>query len=91
MKKRILQKLTKVTKEAGPETFASSLPLLSSVKVSLITFRPYQRQIFDDDESGVLIAHWSRQIGKSYVLSAWAVKRLLNPRPARDRSLQLAR
>ena len=82
MKKRILQKLTKVTKEAGPETFASSLPLLSSVKVSLITFRPYQRQIFDDDESGVLIAHWSRQIGKSYVHAAWAVKRLLS-RPGR--------
>jgi phage FluMu gp28-like protein len=49
---------------------------------SLISFRPYQRAIFDDDTSGVVIAHWSRQIGKSYVLAAWAVKRLLT-RPGR--------
>ncbi len=53
-----------------------------AVKTPLISFRPYQREIFDDDTSGVVIAHWSRQIGKSYVLAAWAVKRLLT-RPGR--------
>jgi len=55
---------------------------LSDTASSLITFRPYQREIFDEDESGVLIAHWSRQIGKSYVLAAGAVMlKLFGPLP----------
>lgn len=44
---------------------------------SLVTFKPFQEPIFWDDATGVLVLHWSRQIGKSYVLASWAVKRLL--------------
>ncbi len=43
----------------------------------LISFRPYQAPIFADRTSGILILHWSRQIGKSFTLAAWAVDRLL--------------
>ncbi|MBI4024840.1 MAG: hypothetical protein HY360_07640 [Verrucomicrobia bacterium] len=35
-----------------------------------------------DRESGLIILHWSRQIGKSFTLAAWAVDRLLT-RPGR--------
>lgn len=35
-----------------------------------------------DRTSGLLILHWSRQIGKSFTLAAWAVDRLLS-RPGR--------
>src|SRR5580700_10213038 len=47
-----------------------------------IALRPYQQAIFDDRSSGILILHWSRQIGKSFTLAAWAVDRLLS-RPGR--------
>ncbi len=47
-----------------------------------IALRPYQQAIFDDRSSGILILHWSRQIGKSFTLAAWAVDRLLT-RPGR--------
>lgn len=47
-----------------------------------INFRPFQLPVFMDRESGVLLLHWSRQIGKSYTLAAWAVDRLLT-RPGR--------
>ena len=40
-------------------------------------FRDYQGPVFRDRESGILVLHWSRQIGKSYTLAAWAVDRLL--------------
>jgi phage FluMu gp28-like protein len=42
-----------------------------------IEFRPYQIPIFQDNTTGVLLLHWARQIGKSYVLAAWAIWRLL--------------
>ena len=42
-----------------------------------IEFRPYQIPIFQDNSTGVLCLHWARQIGKSYVLAAWAIWRLL--------------
>lgn len=42
----------------------------------LIKFKLFQIPIFWS-VAGVLILHWSRQIGKSYVLAAWAVYRLL--------------
>ena len=45
----------------------------------LIDLRPYQEPVLWS-MAGVLVLHWSRQIGKSYVLAAWAVYRLLtNP------------
>jgi hypothetical protein len=47
-----------------------------------IQFRPYQIPIFQDNTTGASILHWSRQIGKSYVLAAWFVDRLLS-RPGR--------
>lgn len=47
-----------------------------------IRFRPYQQPVFEDRESGVLLLHWSRQIGKSFTLASWAVDRLLT-RPGR--------
>lgn len=48
----------------------------------MVRFRPYQRPVFLDRESGILILHWSRQIGKSFTLASWAVDRLLT-RPGR--------
>jgi phage FluMu gp28-like protein len=44
---------------------------------ALIRFREYQLPVFLDRESGLLILHWSRQIGKSYTLACWSVDRLL--------------
>lgn len=49
---------------------------------SKIRFREFQQPVFEDRESGVLLLHWSRQIGKSFTLAAWAVDRLLT-RPGR--------
>jgi phage FluMu gp28-like protein len=40
-------------------------------------FRPFQRRIFQDQTTGILILHWARQVGKTHVLAAWAVQRLL--------------
>ena len=48
------------------------------VNEALVKFRAYQDPVFMDRESGILILHWSRQIGKSYTLAAWAVDRLLS-------------
>lgn len=48
-----------------------------AVKLPHIRFRPYQDPVFKDRRTGILILHWSRQIGKSYTLAAWAVDRLL--------------
>lgn len=44
---------------------------------ALVKFRQYQAPVFLDRESGLVLLHWSRQIGKSYTLAAWAVDRLL--------------
>lgn len=45
---------------------------------TLIHLRGYQQVVFWDHETKTQIIHWSRQIGKSYTLAAWAVKRLLD-------------
>lgn len=46
---------------------------------ALIKFRKYQLPVFWA-KIGLLVLHWSRQIGKSYTLAAWAVYRILtNP------------
>lgn len=52
------------------------------MKKGLIDFRPYQKPVFLDRKTGTLVLHWSRQIGKSFTLGAWAVDRLLT-RPGR--------
>ena len=41
-------------------------------------FRNYQKAVVENDDLGILILHWSRQIGKSYALASWAVSRLIN-------------
>ena len=48
----------------------------SAAAIKSLGFRLYQHRAFHDP-SGVLVLHWSRQIGKSYVLAAWAVWRAL--------------
>jgi hypothetical protein len=48
----------------------------SSTSGSLVKLKLFQLPIFWST-AGVLILHWSRQIGKSFVLASWAVYRLL--------------
>ncbi len=48
----------------------------------IVHFRPYQLPVFTERAAGIVVLHWSRQIGKSFVLAAWAVDRLLM-RPGR--------
>lgn len=43
----------------------------------LVLFRKYQEPVFWDHTTKTQLIHWSRQIGKSYTLAAWAVERLL--------------
>lgn len=47
-----------------------------------IHFRAYQRDVFLDRTSGIVVMVWGRQCGKSFTLAAWAVDRLLT-RPGR--------
>jgi phage FluMu gp28-like protein len=72
---RAANKGAKRDKEKKPSP--SSFPLPSSRETSVIHFRPYQEPVFWDKETGILVLHWSRQIGKSFTLAAWAVDRLL--------------
>ena len=44
---------------------------------AVIQLRVYQNLVFMDRTSGIVLLHWSRQIGKSFTLAAWAVDRLL--------------
>jgi len=43
---------------------------------ALLNFRQYQESTFWST-LGIMILHWSRQVGKSHTLAAWAVLRLL--------------
>ncbi len=43
----------------------------------LVAFRSYQKKVFLDHTSKVLMLEWSRQIGKSYTLANWCVDRCL--------------
>jgi len=51
---------------------------LAGPGVALIKFRTYQMPVFMDRSTGIVVLHWSRQIGKSFTLAAWAVDRLLS-------------
>jgi phage FluMu gp28-like protein len=54
------------------------VPVASAVAAKgLVTFRKYQQPVFWDHTTKTQIIHWSRQVGKSYTLAAWAVDRLL--------------
>jgi phage FluMu gp28-like protein len=48
---------------------------LASQEAALIHFRQYQLPIFWSTR-GLLLLHWSRQIGKSFTLGAWAAHRV---------------
>lgn len=50
---------------------------LKAFRKPIILFRDYQKAIFLDRTTGLVVIHWSRQIGKSFTLAAWAVDRLL--------------
>lgn len=60
---------------------SGSITAVKPLKPAAVKFRKYQKPVFDDRTSGVLLLHWSRQIGKSYTLAAWAVDRLLSKLP----------
>ncbi len=47
-----------------------------------IWWRRYQKEVYLDHTTGILVLHWARQIGKSFTLAAWAVDRLMS-RPGR--------
>ena len=50
-----------------------------SVPSALLSLRQYQSPVLYSP-AGILVLHWSRQIGKSYILAAWAIRQLLqNP------------
>ena len=51
---------------------------------AIITFFVWQKPVFLDRVTGVLILFCSRQIGKSYVLAAWAFDRLLTQLKTND-------
>src|SRR5688572_16294487 len=40
-------------------------------------FRPYQWEAFNNRTNGIEVWLWSRQVGKSFTLAAWAVDRLI--------------
>ncbi len=72
---------TRITIALQPARFRNNGRADSAERVR-IALRPYQDEVFKDRSSGILILHWSRQIGKSFTLAAWAVDRLLS-RPGR--------
>ena len=57
-------------------TSKQALPI-AAVAQPVVKFRQYQSPVFWNNETGLLILHWSRQIGKSYTLANWAVARLV--------------
>ena len=76
--KRSLQ-LLRLSNPTPLEPSATPPPLAIAKAVK---FRPYQWPVFADCTSGILVLHWSRQVGKSHTLAAWALARLLT-RPGR--------
>lgn len=58
-----------------PEQESERLQMLPNPPV--IKFHSYQAPVFDDNETGIVVLHWARQVGKSFTLAAWAVNRLL--------------
>ena len=64
---------------------AGDIKRVSSLKpAKSVGFRTYQRPVWKDRVSGILILHWSRQIGKSYTLASWAVDRILDKLKTND-------
>ncbi|MFO1461302.1 MAG: terminase family protein [Verrucomicrobiota bacterium] len=71
-----------VTPPSIPVDTEFATRLANEAAPPMVRFRPYQQGVFMDRVSGILILHWSRQIGKSFTLASWAVDRLLT-RPGR--------
>ena len=69
-------KRTKVALPRATENRVSARTLVVT-QSPVVKFRQYQSPVFWDNETGLLILHWSRQIGKSYTLANWAVARLV--------------
>lgn len=59
----------------------------SSPARGVISFRRYQEPVFRDHKHKTVILHWSRQIGKSFTLAAWAIDRLLRQLKSYDQWL----
>lgn len=53
-------------------------------KAKPVGFRKYQKPIFNDRTAGIIVLHWSRQIGKSFTLASWAVDRILDKLKTND-------
>lgn len=68
------QQKSKIAKEQAAPPMP---PLVAGIAPPLIRFRKYQQGVFFDHVTKTQLLHWSRQIGKSYTLAAWAVDRLL--------------
>jgi phage FluMu gp28-like protein len=49
-----------------------------------VDFYPWQKSVFQDRTTGVLVLFCSRQIGKSYVLAAWSVDRIFQQLQKRE-------
>ena len=62
---------------AGRADTAALRPKTAIIPDAVLSLRSYQKRIFKNRKQGIIILHWSRQIGKSYVLAAWAVDRLV--------------
>lgn len=60
-----------------PEAAAACGLLGLITQPARILLRSYQMPVFMDMETKVLIVDWSRQIGKSFTMANWAVKRIL--------------
>ena len=63
--------------DAHPGQAVATVPEKSAPKPPVIKFRSYQAPVFANHADGILVLHWSRQIGKSYTLAAWAASRLI--------------
>ena len=59
-------------------------PVAARKGVKPVAFRKYQRPVFSDRTAGIIILHWSRQIGKSFTLASWAVDRILDKLKTND-------
>ena len=63
---------------AGQDSALAGPVSIACIKCEpLIRFRSFQQPVFLDRSTGLVVLHWSRQIGKSFTLAAWSVDRLL--------------
>ncbi|MBI3885917.1 MAG: DUF935 family protein, partial [Opitutae bacterium] len=78
--KNLLKKAARVAPAATLAVAMAAAVTAPITSKALVSFRKYQKRVFWDHVTKTLIIHWSRQVGKSYTLAAWAVDRLLmNP------------